>query len=152
MRAAKLNTVNERFRVYANVYAFLYLLRKILLILYICKVASLVDVEITAADISSSHRIKLKMDLSKFPPPIIAKFLSRDTRDEVYRARGKLRDFSTKDLTNLGRLEVNPIFVSESLTEMNKKLFKSALSLWKYFPTKEYEQSSSPSEIRSSTC
>ena len=41
----------------------------------------------------------------------------------MYSARGKLRDFSTKDL-NLARLAVNPIFISES----NKKLFKSALS------------------------
>lgn len=93
----------------------------------ICKVASLAGVEITAAEISTSHRIKPKTNLSKFPPPIIANFVSRDTRDEVYRARGKLRDFSTKDL-NLGRLAVNPIFISESLSEMNKKLFKSALS------------------------
>ena len=94
----------------------------------ICKVASLVGVEITAVDISTSHRINPKTDLSKFPPPIIAKFVSRDTRDEVYRARGKLRDFSTKDLNNLGRLAVNSIFMSESLTEMNKKLFNSALT------------------------
>ena len=94
----------------------------------ICKVASFVGVEITAVDISTSHRIHPKTDLSKFPPPIIAKFVSRDTRDEVYRARGKLRDFSTKDLNNLGRLAVNPIFISGSLTEMNKKLFNSALT------------------------
>ena len=64
------------------------------------------------------------MDLSKFPPPIIAKFVSCDTGDEVYRALGKLCDFSTKDVNNLGRHAVNPIFISESLTEMNKKLFK----------------------------
>lgn len=94
----------------------------------ICKVASLVSVEITAADLCRSHCIKPKTDLLKCPPPIIAKFVSRDTRDEVYRARGKLRDFSTKYLNNLGRLAVNLIFISESLTEMNKKLFKSALS------------------------
>ena len=37
----------------------------------ICKVASLAGVEITAADISTSHRIKPKTDLSKFPPPIV---------------------------------------------------------------------------------
>lgn len=94
----------------------------------ICKVASLAGVKVTAVDISTSHRIKPKTDLSKFPPPIIAKFVSRDTRDEFYRARGKLRDFSTKDLNNLSRLALNPIFISESLTEMNKKLFKIALS------------------------
>ena len=128
----------------------------------ICKVASLVGVEITAADISTSHRIKPKTDLSKFPPPIIAKFVSRDTRDEVYRARGKLRDFSTKDLNNLGRLAVNPMFISESLTEMNEKLFKSALSckkdlkyqfIWTHngniFLRKN---TSSPNKIRASTC
>jgi len=110
-----------------NYVVFLYLLEEDTSDL-ICKVASLVGVEITAADLSLSHRIKPKTDLSKFPPPIIEKFVSRDTRDEVYRASGKLRDFSTKDLNNLGRLAVNPIFISESLTEMNKKLFKSALS------------------------
>ena len=128
----------------------------------ICKVASLVGVEITAADISTSHRIKPKTDLSKFPPPIIAKFVSRDTRDEVYRARGKLRDFSTKDLNKLGRLAVNPMFISESLTEMNEKLFKGALSckkdlkyqfIWTHngniFLRKN---TSSPNKIRASAC
>ena len=64
---------------------------------------TLAGVEITAADISRSHHIKPKTDLSKFPAPIIAKFVSCDTRDEVYRAHGKLCDFSTKDL-NLGCL------------------------------------------------
>lgn len=123
----------------------------------ICKVASLVGKEITAADISTSHRIKPKTDLSKFPPPIIAKFVRRDTRDEVYRARGK-----TKDLNNLGRLAVNPIFISKSLTEMNEKLFKSALSckrdlkyqfIWTHngniFLRKN---TSSPNKIRASAC
>ena len=97
-----------------------------------CKVASLAGVEITQEDISTSHRIKTKSGNSKFPPAIIAKFITRDARDDLYKARGRLRNHSTKDL-NLGRASDNSIYISESLTETNKKLFKSALSCRKEF-------------------
>ena len=54
----------------------------------VCQVASLVGVKISAVDVSTSHRLQPKTNTSKFPPSIIAKLVCRDTRDEVYYARG----------------------------------------------------------------
>lgn len=96
----------------------------------VVNVASLIGVDITRSDISTSHRIGSKTNTSKFPPSIIAKFVCRDVRDEIYHARGRLRNFTTKDL-NLGRHAESNIYISESLTERNKALFKSSLKLRK---------------------
>ena len=96
----------------------------------VVKVANLAGVDITRDDISTSHRIRPKADQSKFPPPIIAKFICRDTRNDIYRARGRLRDFTTKDL-DLGRHAESDIYISESLTEKNKLLFNNALKVRK---------------------
>ena len=52
------------------------------------------------------------------------KFVRRDTKELLYRARKKLKDFATRDL---GFPDGNNIFISESLTEANKELFKAAL-------------------------
>ena len=96
----------------------------------ICKVANLAGVEISPADISTSHRIKPKADTTKFPPAIVAKFVCCDTRDELYRAKGRLGGFTTKDL-ELGRTSENAIYISESLTDTNRSLFKNALKVRK---------------------
>ena len=71
----------------------------------VCQVASLVGAKVLAADVSTSHQIQPKMNTSKFPPSIIAKSVWC----------GKLRDHSTRDLNNLGRLAENKIYISESL-------------------------------------
>lgn len=92
-----------------------------------CQVANLIGVKLSRQDISTSHRIKPKNSTAKFPPSIIVKFTSRDKRDETYKARGRLRELSTHNVPGLDRFKSNSIYLSESLTQRNKALFKSAL-------------------------
>lgn len=95
----------------------------------IVKVGSLVGVDIVANDISVSHRLPTKNH--RYPPPIIAKFVRRNVRDELYHARKKWKDFSTTDLNMGAQATGNKIFISESLTSKNKELFNDALKLKK---------------------
>ena len=96
----------------------------------------LVNIDLDKKDISISHRLKAQQSSSRDtrfpsrPPSIIVKFVRREDRDRLYRARNRLKNFSTKDL-NLGRLSDNKIFISESLTQRNRELFNSALKLKK---------------------
>lgn len=101
----------------------------------VTNIASLLDVEIRREDISISHRLKVKNSTNKTnPPPIIAKFLRREERDDLYQARNKLKYFTTKDLEgDLGRIADNKIYISESLTRKNKELFNGALKFKKEF-------------------
>ena len=58
------------------------------------------------------------------PPSIIVKFVSRNKRDEVYRARSKLKGVTSADL---GYKATNKLFIAESLTSFNKELFGKCL-------------------------
>jgi hypothetical protein len=93
----------------------------------VCEVASIAGVEISPADVSACHRIKPKTATDRFPPSIIVKLVSRDTRDELYRVRGALRDHNTTEISSLRRHPKNDIYISESLTEKNRALFNKAL-------------------------
>lgn len=97
------------------------------------KVGNLIGVKIEDRDISISHRIPIKKSrVSKFkkhrPAAIIVKFTRRDKKDEFYRARTKLKNVTTRDL---GFPSKNNIFISESLTAENRKLFNEALQVKK---------------------
>ena len=98
------------------------------------KIGKLINVEISKADISISHRIPGRVqrrgENMSTPPAIITKFTSRETRDSLYRARNKLKNHTTTDL-GLGREATNPIYISESLTQRNKEIFKMALKFKK---------------------
>ena len=102
----------------------------------VANLAKLVNINLDKEDISISHRLKAQQSSSRDtrfpsrPPSIIVKFVRREVRDRLYRARNRLKNFSTKDL-NLGRLSDNKIFISESLTQRNRELFNSALKLKK---------------------
>ena len=56
----------------------------------VVKVAGLLGVEIDEQDISVSHRLP-KPKQSDSPPTIIAKFVRRDVRDQVYKSRKNLK-------------------------------------------------------------
>ena len=88
------------------------------------EVATLMNVGLGDSDISVSHRLPTKSASSC--PNIIVKFTRRECRDNIYRQRKKLKDFSTSDI-NLGRVADNKIFISESLTASNKQLFDNCL-------------------------
>ena len=92
----------------------------------VVKVAVLMGVEIDGQDISVSHRLP-KPKHSDSPPTIIAKFVRRDVRDQVYKSRKNLKDKSTKDIDH--NLPDSKIFVTESLTKRNRELFNKAMTI-----------------------
>ena len=76
-------------------------------------------VQIHEEDISVSHRLpQNKHNVDK----------PRDTKENLYRARSKLRHITTQDLGFQGD---NKIYIQESLTQKNKELFRKALQLKK---------------------
>ena len=94
----------------------------------ILTIGDALGVQINEEDISVSHRLpQYKHNVDK-PPIIIAKFVRRDTKENLYRARSKLRHITTQDLGFQGD---NKIYIQESLTQKNKELFRKALQLKK---------------------
>lgn len=89
----------------------------------VIKLGKLMGLDLNEDDISTSHRLPANKK-SKTHPKIIAKFVRRDVREKFYRARTKLKTFTTKDLDY--SME-NPIYINESLTEKNKELFRDCL-------------------------
>ena len=64
-------------------------------------VGKAVGVEIADIHISVSHRLppsKSYKSRKPVPPPIIVKFVRRDTKDAFYQARMKLKDITSKAL------------------------------------------------------
>ena len=72
-------------------------------------------------DISVSHRIRSR---SLVDPAIIVKFVRREVRERLYRARKRLKSITTADF---GFSVEKKIFINESLTPKNKELFKDCL-------------------------
>ena len=108
----------------------------------VVNVAELLGVNISHDDISISHRLPpskpWKDELGNTqpppPPPIIAKFVRRDVKDDVFQARFALKRKTTCDLVvDYVECEHNPIYISESLTVIRKKLFRSCLKFKKEF-------------------
>ena len=73
-------------------------------------------------DISVSHRIRSSR--TSVDPAIIVKFVRREMRECLYRARKRLKSITTADF---GFSVDKKIFINESLTPRNKKLFKVCL-------------------------
>ena len=72
-------------------------------------------------DISVSHRIRSR---SSVDSAIIVKFVRREVRKRLYRARKRLKSITTADF---GFSVEKKIFINESLTPKNKELFKDCL-------------------------
>ena len=77
-------------------------------------------------DISISHRIPSSR--ASVDPAIIVKFVRREMRENLYRARKRLKSITTADL---GFPVDKKIFINESLTSKNKELFKDCLKFKK---------------------
>lgn len=87
-------------------------------------VGKLVGVVIKDEDLSISHR--LATDPNKMYPPVIkAKFTRRDVRNKLYSAKKILRN-KTRDI-GFVRESPQSLFISESLTQRNRKLFNKCL-------------------------
>lgn len=103
----------------------------------VIKVGSLMGVIVEKSDISVSHRLPSKSQsysnavrqgrssLAK----IIAKFVRRDIRDQFYSGRKRLKNKTTSDLGMTGFAGSNRIYISESLSPKNKRLFQECLKL-----------------------
>ena len=94
----------------------------------ILTIGDALGVQINEEDISVSHRLPQNKHNVVKPPIIIAKFVRRDTKENLYRARSKLRHITTQDLGFQGD---NKIYIQESLKQKNKELFRKALQLKK---------------------
>ena len=86
-----------------------------------------VGVTIKQEDISVSHRLPVQgSNATNFNPVIIVKFIRRDVRDQLFAARYKLKDLTTKDM-GYSRSTPSKIFIVESLTKKKKEPFKICL-------------------------
>lgn len=96
----------------------------------VLKIGDMMGVSVRPEDISVSHRIPTsqKYQGRRSAPAIIVKFTRRDTKEMFYRRRKELRGLTTKDL---GFSDDNIIFINDSLTEVNKELFKATLKVKK---------------------
>lgn len=98
----------------------------------VSKIGSLIDVEINEEDISVSHRLqsKARNNRESTQQTLIVKFVSRRTRDALYRARSKLKNFTVGDI-GLGRQGNSKIYIQESLTQTKRDLFQKCLQFKK---------------------
>lgn len=103
----------------------------------VLQIAEKIGVPMQKSDISISHRIPSRKQSTDegipIPPAIIVKFVKREIRENLYRARKNLKSISTVDL---GYSVANKIYVNESLTEKNKEIFKLCLKCKRDFSYK----------------
>lgn len=94
----------------------------------VVNVAKLLNVDLKPDDISVSHRLGTrKSDSGKQQTPgIIVKLTRRELREKLYSARKHLRDKTTNDI-GYTRIAPQKLFINESLTSSNQKLFSSCL-------------------------
>ena len=98
--------------------------------LIVTKVAEVIGVDLEIDEISVSHRLKTSKSYHRKntkSPPLIAKFVRRNTKEKFYKARKTLytNNIVAKDL-GLGYVSTSKISVVESLTVKNKELFQRA--------------------------
>ena len=79
------------------------------------------DIPLERNDKSVSHRIQSTR--TSVDPAIIVKFVRREMRGSLYRARKRMKSITTADFC----FSVDKIFINESLTPRNKELFQVCL-------------------------
>ena len=92
----------------------------------ILSLASKLDVNLTANDISIEHRLPVKGPrlnsesnvTNRRHPGIIVRFISRQKRNEMYLNRMK-----SKDISDFPVQGMNKLYVNENLTQRRKRLF-----------------------------
>ncbi|CAB4005709.1 Hypothetical predicted protein [Paramuricea clavata] len=96
---------------------------------FVLKIGEQIGVRVEENDISISHRLATgnrNVDSTKRDPAIIVKFVRRDILDRFNKAKTNLRNKTTRDIGML-RFAERKIYVAESLTQWNKKLFNKCL-------------------------
>ena len=95
----------------------------------ILSLASKLDVNLTANDMSIAHRLPVKRPrlnsesnvTNRRYPEILVRFISRQKRNEMYSKRMKAKDISDFPVQGMNKLHVN-----ENLTQRRKRLFRLA--------------------------
>ena len=79
-------------------------------------------------DISTSHRLPIMNHgrVASSRTPITVKFVRRDVRAKFFKAKKQLFAVSSRDL-GFSQVTEQKIFIAESLTQRNKKLFADCL-------------------------
>ena len=95
------------------------------------QICNLIDVDITEADVSVSHRLPTRRGTVK---SIIAKFTRRNIRDKIYRQRSRLRNYTSSDIV-LSHTS-NKLYINESLTPSAKELFYKVREFCKMYKFK----------------
>ena len=92
----------------------------------VVKIGELMGIKVQNDDISVSHRLPVRKTYQGkvTEPAIIVKFISRDIKELLYRARKHLKGKTTR---NLGYDKERFIYINESLTETNRKLFRGCM-------------------------
>ena len=87
--------------------------------------ASKLDVNLTANDISIAHRLPVKRprlnsesNVTRHHPGIIVRFISRQKQNEMYSNRMK-----AKDISDFPAQGMNKLYANENLTQRCKRLF-----------------------------
>ena len=88
----------------------------------VVRIDNLVGAKVKRNDILTAHRLPPK-HRSKIgdPPGIIARFISRNVRNEIYSKRAVVKSLDEKDFP-LQNMERNKVFINENLTQARKRL------------------------------
>ena len=86
------------------------------------RIGNLVGAKVKRNDVSTAHRLPLKRH-SKIGNPrgIIARFISRNVRNEIYSKRAVVKSIDKKDFP-LQNMERKKMFTNENLTQARKRL------------------------------
>ena len=92
----------------------------------VVKIGELMGVKVQNEDISVSHRLPIRKTYQGkvTEPAIIVKFISQDIKELFYGAQKHLKGKTTR---NLGCDKECFIYINESLTETNRKLFRDCM-------------------------
>jgi hypothetical protein len=96
----------------------------------VCQVASLLGVNLTPSDIDYSYWVNIQSNKNASPvqPILKVRFLRYNLVCEFLAARRAKKNFSTKDL---GCNENRTIYINESLSAYNRRLYSAAKELKK---------------------
>ena len=86
----------------------------------IIKLGKVVNVHISPNDIDICHRMETKNNSG--PKPIIVRFKSHKTKNELYKARKHLKSVSLNQYFHA----TNAVYINENLTSRSRKLFAKA--------------------------
>lgn len=86
----------------------------------VCKISKLVGVKVEKKDISTAHRMPPKRRAKVVDPPaIIARFINRNLRNEIYNRRVVAKHVTDNDFPVQG---MKKLFINENLTQARKWL------------------------------